>query len=108
MQNDGKLVFGVNPGGTAVKVTTTGSFNNGAWHHVVATQGADGMKLYVDGVLRDPNATTGSQSSRASGGWAATGRGFDQLLLRRNDRRCLSVYFDRTACRPGFGSLHVR
>ena len=27
------------------------AYNDGAWHHVVATQASDGMKLYVDGAL---------------------------------------------------------
>ncbi|MET8329331.1 LamG domain-containing protein [Streptomyces sp. NPDC005181] len=54
MRNDGRLVFGVYSGGTRT-VTTTGAYNDGAWHHVVATQGSSGMALYVDGQLRASN-----------------------------------------------------
>ncbi|MFD3456516.1 LamG-like jellyroll fold domain-containing protein [Streptomyces sp. NPDC058691] len=60
MANDGRLVFGVYNGGTRT-VTTTGAYNDGAWHHVVATQGGDGMKLYVDGSPAGSGTTTTSQ-----------------------------------------------
>lgn len=57
MLDNGQLVFGVN-NGAKVTVTSPVSYNDGLWHHVVATMGADGMKLYVDGALvgSDPNA----------------------------------------------------
>jgi hypothetical protein len=56
MTNDGKLIFGAYSGATRT-VTTPAAYNDGAWHHMVATQGTDGMKLYVDGVLRASNAS---------------------------------------------------
>ncbi|MFB4421311.1 LamG-like jellyroll fold domain-containing protein [Streptomyces sp. QL37] len=54
MANDGRLVFGVYSGGRRT-VTTTGAYNDGNWHHVVATQGTNGIRLYVDGQLRASN-----------------------------------------------------
>ncbi|GAA3476964.1 LamG domain-containing protein [Streptomyces yanii] len=54
MRNDGRLIFGVYSGGTRT-ITTSGAYNDGAWHHVVATQGSSGMALYVDGQLRASN-----------------------------------------------------
>lgn len=54
MRNDGRLVFGVYSGGTRT-VTSLGAYNDGNWHHVVATQGTGGMALYVDGQLRASN-----------------------------------------------------
>jgi hypothetical protein len=51
MQNNGRLTFGVYSGGTRTLSTTT-SYNDGKWHHVVATQGSGGMRLYVDGSLK--------------------------------------------------------
>ncbi|MEU0300558.1 LamG domain-containing protein [Streptomyces sp. NPDC006175] len=54
MTNDGRLVFGVYSGGRRT-VTTAGAYNDGNWHHVVATQGTGGMRLYVDGQLRASN-----------------------------------------------------
>ena len=52
MRDDGRLVFGV----SGAEVATTQSFNDGVWHHVVASQGAGGMQLWVDGVLVGTNA----------------------------------------------------
>ena len=50
MDKAGKIVFGVNDGGTAT-VSSTATYRNNAWHHVVATLSQSGMKLYVDGAL---------------------------------------------------------
>ena len=57
MANNGRIYFGVYPG-SAVTITSPGSYNDGLWHHVVATQGPDGMHLYVDGQQVAANATT--------------------------------------------------
>ena len=61
MTNDGRVLFGVNPG-TKVTLTSAAGLNNGQWHQVVATQGASGMALYIDGVRVATNTTTGAQS----------------------------------------------
>ncbi|THA75548.1 LamG domain-containing protein [Streptomyces sp. A0642] len=62
MRNDGRLMFGVHSGGTRT-VTTLAPYNDGEWHHVVATQGSGGMALYVDGQLRASNPFyTGNES----------------------------------------------
>ncbi len=50
MSNDGRLNFGLWAGQAAV-IRSPGSYNDGDWHYVVATQGPDGMNLYVDGQL---------------------------------------------------------
>ncbi|MDX6346480.1 MAG: hypothetical protein QOF84_1270 [Streptomyces sp.] len=68
MTDDGRLEFGVTaagsggggPGGTTYStVTTPSAYNDGTWHHVVATQGDSGLTLYVDGaqVAADSTAT---------------------------------------------------
>ncbi len=49
LDNAGHLTFGVY-NGAARTVTTERTYNDGAWHHVVATLSATGMVLYVDGV----------------------------------------------------------
>lgn len=59
---DGKLRFGVSPNVARV-VTTPAAYNDGRWHHVVATLGAAGMRLYVDGALRAERADTTSAGS---------------------------------------------
>ncbi|WP_329164962.1 DNRLRE domain-containing protein [Streptomyces sp. NBC_01717] len=63
MRNDGRLVFGVWTG-SARTITTPDSYNNGAWHHVVATQGSSGMALYVDGTQIGTLAESNSQAYR--------------------------------------------
>ncbi|MFD7427213.1 LamG-like jellyroll fold domain-containing protein [Streptomyces sp. NPDC059818] len=54
MLNNGRLTFGTHNGGGRT-VSTSAAYNDGAWHHVVATQGSGGMALYVDGQLRASN-----------------------------------------------------
>ncbi|MCY0904971.1 LamG-like jellyroll fold domain-containing protein [Arthrobacter sp. H14-L1] len=60
MENSGQLTFGVYTGQTNT-TTSTASYNDGAWHHMVATQSAEGMKLYVDGQLVGSNPQTAAQ-----------------------------------------------
>lgn len=50
MADDGTVSFGVYPQTTKV-VTSPGAYNDGAWHHVVATLGVSGQRLYLDGAL---------------------------------------------------------
>lgn len=62
LTNAGKLVFGVrNSSGTRVELTSGSSYNDGSWHHVVATQGSSGLRLYVDGAQVATNGTTSNQ-----------------------------------------------
>ncbi|SHF73640.1 PKD domain-containing protein [Geodermatophilus nigrescens] len=48
MDTAGRLNFGLWPGAQRV-VTSSTAYNDGRWHHVVATVGATGMTLSVDG-----------------------------------------------------------
>ncbi|WP_079032160.1 LamG-like jellyroll fold domain-containing protein [Streptomyces specialis] len=48
MLNDGRLTFGLY-NTTYRTITSPRSYNDGQWHHVAATVGANGMRLYVDG-----------------------------------------------------------
>ncbi|WP_144715278.1 LamG domain-containing protein [Curtobacterium pusillum] len=51
LNTSGQLVFGSYNGTTQV-VTSPKAYNDGAWHHMVATMSAStGMRLYADGVL---------------------------------------------------------
>jgi hypothetical protein len=54
LTNAGRLVFGVN-NDTLSTVTSSDSYNDGAWHHVAATLSPSGMALYVDGTLAGSN-----------------------------------------------------
>jgi hypothetical protein len=70
MTNSGQIIFGAYPG-RAVAVTSPLSYNDGRWHHIVATMGAAGMALYVDG---SPVATNANATSQAYNGyWRAGG-----------------------------------
>ncbi len=61
MENDGRLDFGTWTGTTNI-AQTIGHYNDGVWHHVVATQGPDGMTLYVDGQVAATNPQTQAQA----------------------------------------------
>ncbi len=61
MFDDGRLRFGAYDGNLNV-ADSAQSYNDGRWHHLVATQGADGMKLYVDGVQVASNPATRAES----------------------------------------------
>ncbi|QDY88907.1 PKD domain-containing protein [Arthrobacter sp. UKPF54-2] len=61
MDPAGRIFFGVRPGGSAgtrIAINSTATFNDNQWHHVVASLGADGMKLTIDGVTVANRAAT--------------------------------------------------
>ncbi|APX34934.1 hypothetical protein BH708_14745 [Brachybacterium sp. P6-10-X1] len=60
MTDTGQLVYGVWPGAER-KIETSSSYNDDRWHHVVATQGAGGMVLYVDGEVVGSDPEPGAQ-----------------------------------------------
>jgi PKD repeat protein len=60
MENSGQLTFGTWTGFTNT-ITSPAAYNDGNWHYLVATQGSDGMKLYVDNQLVGTNPQTGAQ-----------------------------------------------
>ncbi|MFT3886591.1 MAG: LamG domain-containing protein [Arachnia sp.] len=70
MTNAGTLVFGTYSTKVSV-LTSSKAYNDGAWHMVTATQGAEGMKLYVDGALIASNSTAEAQPG--SGYWRLGG-----------------------------------
>ncbi|WP_170853931.1 LamG domain-containing protein [Microlunatus flavus] len=63
----GKLAFYLDQNGTSRTVTSASSYNNNAWHHVVATLSSSGMVLYVDGAK--VSSSSGVTSSRNYGGY---------------------------------------
>ncbi|WP_142457744.1 PKD domain-containing protein [Geodermatophilus aquaeductus] len=50
MDTAGRLSFGVYTG-AATTITGPTAYNDGGWHHVVATMSPSGLALYVDGTL---------------------------------------------------------
>ena len=68
INTSGQLVFGAYSGTTQV-VTSPTAYNDGSWHHVVATMSAStGMRLYADGVLVASNAAY-TAPENATGYW---------------------------------------
>lgn len=62
MQSDGKVQFG--SGQPQVTLVTPTAYNDGQWHHVVATQGAGGMRLWLDTQLVGSNSMAGAENYR--------------------------------------------
>ena len=60
MVDGGQLIFGTWTGQTNT-ITSPAAYNDGLWHYLVATQGPDGMKLYVDGAVVGTNPQTAAQ-----------------------------------------------
>jgi trimeric autotransporter adhesin len=61
METDGRLTFGVWTG-QASTITSSAAYNDGEWHHLVASQSAEGMRLFVDGVLVGTHPQTAAQA----------------------------------------------
>ncbi|MEV7004283.1 LamG domain-containing protein, partial [Streptomyces sp. NPDC093982] len=74
MTDGGRLAFGVNnrTNRTNTTIGTSRAFNNGRWHHVVATQGPGGMRIFVDGKLQASNSAV-TTSQNYAGSWHAGG-----------------------------------
>ncbi len=71
LDNLGHVSFGVNPG-TVKSISSSGRYNDGVWHHVVAILGAGGMALDVDGVQVAQDASTSAAQAR-NGYWRIGG-----------------------------------
>ncbi|MFE5790791.1 LamG-like jellyroll fold domain-containing protein [Rhodococcus erythropolis] len=72
MTNAGQLIFGTYTGATRT-VSSPASYNDGKWHHVVATLGTTGMHLYVDGTQVGERADTVQAEYRIAGYWRVGG-----------------------------------
>ena len=71
LDSAGHVLFGVNSAGVRTAQSPK-QYNDGLWHHVVATLSPAGLKLYVDGGLVGANATATSGQSY-SGYWRIGG-----------------------------------
>ncbi len=65
MLDDGRLAFGIYTGALVV-ITSTGAYNDGAWHHLVASQGAAGLVMYVDTVVVASNPAPGAAEANTN------------------------------------------
>ena len=62
MTRGGQLAFGIWTG-SAQTVRSTGSYNDGVWHHVVAEHASNSLVLYVDGRLVGSKRDVGNAQS---------------------------------------------
>lgn len=51
LSNEGRVFFAVKPSNTIKSVSSSATYRDSQWHHVVGTLSAEGLKLYVDGQL---------------------------------------------------------
>jgi PKD repeat protein len=73
MTNNGEIRFGLRPDvGARRTITSAPGYNNGQWHHVVATLSGDGANLYIDGV-RVANDPTLREAQVYFGYWRVAG-----------------------------------
>lgn len=96
MLNDGRLSFGVYD--TALRTITSGGtarYNDGRWHHVVASVGANGMRLYVDGTQVASNTSVTQVRDRT--GWWRTGGDSTAGLASRPASDFFDGQLDETA-----------
>ena len=75
LDSGGRLTFGVYPG-SVVTVRSPAAYNDGEWHHVAASLGAAGMRLYLDGRLVASHANTVAQTMPA-GYWKFGGESLE-------------------------------
>ena len=68
----GRVLFGVSSGSRQV-LASQAAYNDGGWHHVVASLGATGTSLWVDGVL--VGTAPAVTSAAAYAGWWQIGGG---------------------------------
>ncbi|MEE4495644.1 LamG-like jellyroll fold domain-containing protein [Streptomyces sp. BE230] len=100
LTDNGRLAFGVQVGSSSSRptITSAASFNDNVWHHAVATQGASGMRLYVDGVQAGTNATTGNRSY--NGYWRVGGDAMSTAWPNRPTSTYFAGQVDETAVYP--------
>ncbi|MEV6317146.1 LamG-like jellyroll fold domain-containing protein [Streptomyces sp. NPDC051776] len=99
MTNDGRIVFGVTSS-FARTINTGAGLNDGRWHHVVATQGSSGMRLYVDGTLRASNLLVTS-SANYDGYWHVGGDALNSSWPSTPTSDYFAGQIDETAIYPG-------
>lgn len=58
MTSGGVLLFSIRQNNSVRTISAPGTYNDGAWHHAVATLSSTGMRLYVNGVLQASNNRT--------------------------------------------------
>ncbi|MGZ3879238.1 MAG: MBG domain-containing protein, partial [Mucilaginibacter sp.] len=93
MTSGGQLWFGMYPANTTHTISTTAAYNDGNWHHAVATfSTTNGSSLYVDGSLQASDANMNAGLNYTNGGYWRVG--YDNLTNWQNQPS--SFYFNGT------------
>src|SRR5262249_13426165 len=100
MSNSGQLNFGIYTGSQLI-IQSPHAYNHGQWHQVVATEGATGLNLYVDGQLV-ANTTTTTLPRNYLGYWRV---GFEAVSSWKNAPT--SSYFAGTISDVAFYNLEL-
>lgn len=97
LADDGRVVFGVDAA-TRRAIASPASYNDGAWHHVVATLSSTGSTLYVDGVAvaSDPSMNRAA----AHDGYWITGGGKPTRYPLEPSNTYLAASLDEVAVYP--------
>ncbi|MFK7759221.1 MAG: LamG-like jellyroll fold domain-containing protein [Phycisphaerales bacterium] len=66
-QSDGRIRARLQSNTTNYEIDSTSTVTVGAWTHIAYTFGADGFKLYLDGVLEASHSYTGGLGTTSSG-----------------------------------------
>ena len=108
MNNSGQIYFGVRPDmGTRVTINSPSTYRDNQWHHVVATLGSDGMKLFVDGNQVAANANV-KKAQVYRGYWRVGGDRLPSWPSTPN-REAITANLDELAVYPTALSLgHIR
>ena len=66
----GKLEFGHRPSGSNyILYTSSATYNDGNWHHVMVTSNGSSYRLFIDGSEDTSAASTGQSPNSVVGGW---------------------------------------
>ena len=68
MANDGRIFFGVKPGGAFKTINSTATYADGNWHMATGVLSGSGMVLYIDGALVAQDAST-TTAENTTGYW---------------------------------------
>jgi PKD repeat protein len=99
MNNNGQIYFGVRPDmGTRTTINSPSTYRDNNWHYVVATLGADGMKLYVDGNVVASNANV--KKGQVYRGWWKVGGDRLSSWPSTPSRESINANLDEVAVYP--------
>lgn len=87
----GRVRFGIYDGGVRT-LRSDLAYNDDQWHHAVATQGPQGMRLYIDGLEVGSNNTSGNQ--QYNGTWRVGGDNLNSWPGNGGDNNTASRFYD--------------